>query len=51
MSDMKLIMENWRKYLGLGKEAEPEEEVPEPEEEEEDEQSSMEANLAMLLMR
>ena len=44
---MKLLMEGWRDYLGLGKEAEPEE-VPE---EEEDEQSSMEANLAMLLMR
>jgi hypothetical protein len=50
---MNLLMENWRKYLGLGKEAEPEEEAPEPEEEEEeeDEQASMEANLAMLLMR
>ena len=47
---MNLLMENWRKYLGLGKEAEPEEEVPE-EEEEEDEQASMEANIAMLLMR
>lgn len=48
---MKLLMEGWRDYLGLGKEAEPEE-APEPEEEEEeDEQSSMEANLAMLLMR
>ena len=47
---MNLLMENWRKYLGLGKKAEPEEEAPEPEEEE-DEQSSMEANLAMLLMR
>ena len=46
---MKLLMEGWRDYLGLGKEAEPEE-APEPEEEE-DEQSSMEANLAMLLMR
>jgi len=43
-------MEGWRKYLGLDKEAEPEEEVPEPEEEE-DEQASMEANIAMLLMR
>ena len=44
---MKLLMEGWRDYLGLGKQAEPEE-APE---EEEDEQSSMEANLAMLLMR
>ena len=47
---MKLLMEGWRDYLGLDKKAEPEEEAPEPEEEE-DEQSSMEANLAMLLMR
>ena len=47
---MKLLMEGWRDYLGLGKEAEPEEGAPEPEEEE-DEQASREANLAMLLMR
>ena len=46
---MKLLMEGWRDYLGLGKKAEPEEEVPEPEEEEED--PSMEAKIAMLLMR
>ena len=46
--DMKLLMENWRKYLGLAKEEpEPEEEL-EPEEEEED--LSQEAKLAMLLM-
>ena len=48
---MNLLMENWRKYLGLGKKAEPEEEVPEPEEEEEEEDPSMEAKIAMLLMR
>lgn len=46
---MNLLMENWRKYLGLGKEVEPEE-VPEPAEIE-DEQSSAEANLAMLVFR
>ena len=48
---MDKLLEGWRKYLGLGKEAEPEEEVPEPEEEEEEEQVSMEAKIAMLLMK
>mgnify|MGYP003116726976 CR=1 FL=1 len=43
-----LIMEGWRDWLRSKKEVE--EPLPEPEEEE-DEQSSMEANLAMLLMR
>ena len=43
-----LLMEGWRDWLRSEKEVE--EPLPEPEEEE-DEQSSMEVNLAMLLMR
>ena len=44
---MRLIMEGWRDYLGLSKEAEPEEEL---EPEEEDEEESQEAKLVRLAL-
>ena len=44
---MKLLMEGWRDYLGMGKEAEPEEEL---EPEDEDEEESQEAKLVRLAL-
>jgi len=45
---MKLLMESWRDWIGLGKEEPEPEAAVEPEEEGEDEEQSQEAKLAML---
>ena len=47
---MKLLMEGWRDYIGLGKEEPEPEAALEPEEDEEEEDLSQEAKLAMLAL-